>query len=130
MTSFFLLFFTVLLVTSSSAASAEATARRGEADPPLAGGTRCPQRVGKVNAALPPKFDFEQRFAGNARRNIAHSAIDFGIRPRKRSGPIHPWAKRAKVETEADLSEFHPPAARIALNVPLFEDLSLGLFGS
>jgi hypothetical protein len=40
----------------------------GQADPPLAGGTRCPQRVGKVNAAVPPKFDIEQRFAGNARR--------------------------------------------------------------
>jgi len=36
-----------------------------------------------------------------------------------------PFPKRAKVEREADLSEFHPPAARIALKVPPFEGLTL-----
>jgi hypothetical protein len=62
MASFFSLFFflAVLLVTSSPKAFG--------ADPPLAGGTRCPQCVGKANAALPPKFDFAQRFAGNTSR--------------------------------------------------------------
>jgi hypothetical protein len=82
MTSFFFtFFFTVLLVTSSSAASAEATGRQGEADPPLAGGTRCPQRVGKANAALPPKLDIEQGFAGNARRKSCAFGLGFSIVP-------------------------------------------------
>jgi len=46
-----------------------------------AGGTRCPQRVGKANAALPPKFDVEQRFAGNAQKILPIRAVGFGIVP-------------------------------------------------
>jgi len=37
-------------------------------------------KVGKANAALPPKFDIEQRLAGDVQRSIlAPAAIGFGI---------------------------------------------------
>src|SRR6266478_2893483 len=65
----------------------------GETDPlQREGGTRCPQAVGRANAALPPKFDIEQGFAGNAQKILrirrlvsASSPKAFGADPLQRS---------------------------------------------
>jgi hypothetical protein len=40
---------------------------------------RCPQRVGNVNAALPPKFDFEQRSRATLEEDLAPLAVGFSI---------------------------------------------------
>jgi hypothetical protein len=60
-----------------------------EGDPPRReGGTRCPQRVGKANAALPPKFDIEQRFPGNAQKVLRIQRLILASSSEK---PIHLW---------------------------------------